>query len=163
MEQGQAMGVRPPGFLRVPQRATDVVKAVTLYANVPSIRGAHWRKARCIHERPSALQQVMGWLVELHRYGVRIADLRRIPQALHDLLDDMTAGVAHPTLSWDAIAREVTLEAEENAATIAVMRERTPETLRAYAHATRAEALYQLELARAAEREARQLEAEARR
>jgi len=157
MSQGQQVVIRPPTFLRVPERATEVVRALTLYANVPSVRSAHWRKARCVHERPSALQQVMGWVVELNNYGVRIADLRRIPQALTDLIDDLSTGVAHPTLTWEALAREVTLEAAENAATLAIFKERTPATLKAFADAARAEALYQLELARAADREARQM------
>ena len=133
MGQGQQVTQYPPSFLRVPERATDVVRAVTLYATIPSVRGTHWRKARCIHERPSALQQVMGWVIELNRYGVRIADLRRIPQALSDLIDDLSTGAAHPALTWDAIAREMTLEHSENEATLALFRERTIDTLKAFA------------------------------
>lgn len=62
----------------------------------------------------------MGLVIELHRAGVSVATLRGIPQALHDLLDDLTVGLARPRLTMDALLRENALEHVENTAALRV-------------------------------------------
>lgn len=158
MDKGHASTIRPPDYLRVHDRATAVLTIATQAAQLAPPRQTLVRKWRAKHGgQPSPLERLMGLVVELHRAGIGIATLRQIPQALHDLLDDLTVGVARPKLTLGALRREMALEHVENAAALDLMVERTPETLTAFAAASRAEAMHQLELARAAEAEAREM------
>lgn len=163
MDNGHAGGIRPPSFLRVHERAIAVLTVATAAVRLAPPRQTLVRKWRARSGgQPSPLERLMGLVIELHRAGVPVATLRGIPQALHDLLDDLTVGLARPRLTTDALRREMALEHVENGATLDLMAARTPETLRAFARAGRAEAMHTLELCRAADIEARELERTAR-
>lgn len=159
MEQVHTRGLRPPQFLRAPERGAEAMQAVTAGALLPPMRATRYRKWRASGDQPSPLQRVLAMCVELHGYGVPIATLRRIPQAVTDLLDDLSTGLASPRVSAETLLAEVALESTENEAAARVMLgDRSAAALHAYADAATAEALHQLELARAARIEARRAE-----
>lgn len=163
MQQGQQVQVRPPQFLRVEERSSRAMHAVTDGAAIPPRRKTQYRKWRSSGDKPSPVERVTHMIVELHACGVSVATLRRIPQTFSDLLDDLSCGKATPRLTSDALVLEGALEASENALALRVaLGDRTPETLRAFADAARNEAFHQLELARAADAEARATERGAR-
>ncbi len=156
MSEGRYTGVRPPPFLRVPQRAAHTMHLVTDGVALPPVRAAQYRKWRSVGDHPSPLQRLQAMCVELHAAGVPIATLRRLPRALDELLDDLSTGTATFAITADALLHEVTLESAENAAAMRVASgDRSREALTAYADALEAEAMHQLELARAARHEAR--------
>lgn len=163
MQKGQLSTIRPPEYLRVHESAIAQVAAASQSAHLPPSRATMLRKWRAPRGgTPSPLERTAALMVELHRAGTPIATLRGWVQMLADLLDNLTTGTARPKLTLDALRREMALEHVENGATLDLMAERTPATLRAYAAAGRAEAMHTLELCRAAEIEARELERTAR-
>jgi hypothetical protein len=150
MGNGHTLGIRPPSFLRVEERAADAVAAMTLYASIPSARGTFWRKARCRKEQPSPFTRVLGYLAELAGYGTPEPVLRRYEHAVRELIDDLFTGNDRPRIDVTTMQREVDLEHAENSLALryaAGDRERT--TLVAYADALEAEALHQLTMVRA--------------
>jgi hypothetical protein len=157
MDKGQHQGVRPPSFLRVAERATAVMSAVTRGVALPPTRSTHYRKWRAKGGTPSPVERVAQVLVELHACGVSVATLRRVPQALHDLLDDLSTGIAHPRLTADAHVRETALDHAEDTAQMALLTDDTPERKLAWADAAEAHAHYLLELVRGARHEVRTL------
>ncbi len=152
--QGRESSVRPPSFLRVRERASAALE-VASGANLPPARRTLIRKYRS-GDKQGPLERVMALAVELHGCGVSIAALRRWPQAISDLLDDLSCGVATPRIDAATLTLEGELEAEENSATLRILLgDRSPEALDAYADSLEAEAHHQLELSRAARKEAR--------
>lgn len=158
MQQGHSKGIRPPSFLRVADRAAAVMQVVTRGVRLPPARAPLYRKWRAKGEQPSPVERVEQMLVELHSLGVSIATLRRVPQMLHDLLNDLSIGTARLALTTETLVTESALEADENQLALRIAAgDRSPATLTAYADACEAEAHHQLELARAARHEARTL------
>lgn len=158
MQQVQTRGIRPPSFLRVAERAAHTMQLVTDGAQLPPNRAAQYRSWRSNSDKPSPLERVKQSMVELHGCGVRIDRLRAIPQSLHELLDDLSTGLAHPTLTAEMWERETALEAVENAANLrALLHDADPEAHEDAARALRAEALHGMEMARAHEKRARDL------
>lgn len=156
MDNGHTRGIRPPSFLRVEERAADVIAAVTLYQDIPSARRTFWRKARCKSEQPSFLARTLAGIAELARYGVAEADLRRIPLAIGQFIDDLFTGANRPRVDVAALQREVDLEHAENRWALAYATgDRAAATCTAYADALEREATHQLTMARALRWDAR--------
>ena len=164
MQQAHTSTIRPPEYLRVHETAAAQVAAARVSARLAPARMTMLRKWSAARGgQPSPLERTAALMVELHHGGTSIATLRGWVQMLTDLLDNLTTGTARPTLTLDAMRREMALEHIENGATLDLMSERTPATLRAFAAAGRAEAMHTLELCRAADIEAREMERSARR
>ena len=156
MREAQSKGIRPPSYLRVEERAVALLKRVMQGAHLSPTRKPVYRQWRARGAKPSPVERVLGMCVELHGVGVQISTLRSIPRTVDPFLDDLSCGVAMPTLTVEALSHELVLEHAENVAALRVASgDHGAEALTAYADALEAEALYQLELVRAARHEAR--------
>lgn len=156
MQKGQHTPIRPPSFLRVDERAARAMRVITAGAQLPPARKTLYRKWRSEGDKPSPVARVEAMLVELHGCGVSIATLRTIPRLLDALLDDLSTGVAMPTLSLDAFTHEAALEHVENVATLRVASgDESDEAYTQFADAMEAECLHGLELVRAARHKVR--------
>ena len=156
--KGQPRVVQPPPYLRVADSARALMKQVTAHADLPSTRKTPYRKWRSKGDGPNPFERVNAVIIELHACGVQPEVLRRIPESFDAQIDALTVGTDAPQLSMDALLRETTLEAAENAATLVLAVDRdNPEALRRFIETAEAELHCQRELVRAARHRLRTL------